>query len=332
MRYLKLLLILFTCFTFLISCKNKLNVNADWQDITVVYGLMNQNDTVHYLKITKAFLGEGDALKFAKIPDSSFYPNKLDVRIEEWQSGNLVKTLYFDTTTEIKKEAGDSIFYFPYQLVYKNNDKLNETSIYKLFIKNPKTGKETTSQTPLVGHLDVKSPVEIASARAGFDTIQDNDVSWYAAKNGAQYQLVIRFHYTEILITDTSKKTQQYIDWTIFTDEKALDTTGVFPNDYTFPGKGFYLNVGHHVPVNHLVYRLAGRVDYIFTVAAGDLSTYMQVNEPSTTIVQEKPFFTNITNGIGLFSSRYDRTISLLSSDLTKQCLKYSSYTYMLGF
>ena len=332
MRYFKFLLILLTGLTLFISCKNKLNVNADWQDITVVYGILNQNDSVHDLKITKAFLGEGDALRFAKIPDSSTYPNKLDVRLEEWQSGSLVDTISFDTITINNKEEGDSIFYYPYQLVYRANHKLNENSVYKLKIINHKTGKETTSQTPLVGHLDVKTPAQIPGSRAGFDTILDNDVSWFAAKNGAQYQLVIRFHYTEVLIADTSHKTQQFIDWVIFTDEKALDTTGVYPNDYAFPGKGFYLNAGHHIPVNPLVYRLAGNVDYIFTVAAGDLSTYMQVNQPSTTIVQEKPFFTNITNGIGLFSSRYDRTISLLPSNLTKQCLKYSSYTYMLGF
>ena len=331
MRYFKLLVVLLTGFSLLISCDNKLNVNADWQDITVVYGLLNQNDTIHYLKITKAFLGAGDALQFAKIPDSSNYPDTLNVRMEEWQSGIPGNTLHFTKTTLFNKEAGDSVFYFPVQVVYANSDKLNENSIYKLFIKNPKTGKETTSQTPLVGHLDVVSPAQIPSARASFDTIEDNLVSWEDTKNGAQYQLVIRFHYTEIVLADSSQ-TEHTLDWVIFTDVLPYDTTGVNTNDNNFPGKGFYQNVSHHIPVNPLVYRLAGRIDYIFTVAAGDLRTYMEVNKPSTTIVQEKPFFTNITNGIGLFSSRYNLTISLLPSDLTKQCLKYSSYTYKLGF
>jgi hypothetical protein len=31
----------------------------------------------------------------------------------------------------------------------------------------------------------------------------------------------------------------------------------------------------------------------------------MQVYEPSTSIVQEKPPYTNIENGIGIFSARY---------------------------
>lgn len=330
MRLFKFLFILFVGSAVLNSCNNKLNVNAPWQDITVVYGLLNQNDTVHYLKITKAFLGEGDALQFAKNPDSSNYPDTLNVRVEEWNTGTLVKTLHFDKIILNNKEAGDSIFYFPYQVVYKNTDKLNETSIYRLFIKNPKTGKETTSQTPLVGQFNVEKPIPYG--RASFDTIVDNEVRWYAAKNGIQYQLVIRFFYTEVQIADTSQKNQYTVDWVIFTNEKVFDSSGISPNQYFFPGKGFYQNIARHIDVNPLVYRLAGKVEYMFTVAAGDLSTYMEVNEPSSTIVQEKPFFTNITNGIGLFSSRYDRTISLLPSDLTKQCLKYSSYTNNLGF
>ena len=60
------LLILFS--GILVSCKQKFNVNADWQDITIVYGILNQGDTLHYIKVTKAFLGPGDALQYAKIP------------------------------------------------------------------------------------------------------------------------------------------------------------------------------------------------------------------------------------------------------------------------
>ena len=47
------------------SCETDIDVNADYQDITVVYGLVNPNDTNHYIKINKAFLGEGSALDLA---------------------------------------------------------------------------------------------------------------------------------------------------------------------------------------------------------------------------------------------------------------------------
>ena len=41
------------------------------------------------------------------------------------------------------------------------------------------------------------------------------------------------------------------------------------------------------------------------TLGSQDLKTYMLVNEEITGIVQERPAFSNIENGLGLFSSRY---------------------------
>ena len=77
MRYLKYVLIALLLIPVLYSCNNKLNVNANWKDITVVYGLLSQNDDTAYMKISKAFLGPGNAMQYAKIPDSSTYPANL---------------------------------------------------------------------------------------------------------------------------------------------------------------------------------------------------------------------------------------------------------------
>ena len=59
-------------------------------------------------------------------------------------------------------------------------------------------------------------------------------------------------------------------------------------------------------------YRLTSDVEFILSVAGEDLNTYMEVNEPSSSIVQDKPEYTNIENGIGVFSSRYQKTRSKL--------------------
>jgi hypothetical protein len=57
------------------------------------------------------------------------------------------------------------------------------------------------------------------------------------------------------------------------------------------------------------------------------------VTEPSQSIVQEKPAYTNIINGIGLFSSRFIKfSDSLDISQLTKDALKVNEHTKDLGF
>ncbi|MCK4361265.1 MAG: hypothetical protein KAV70_05930, partial [Bacteroidales bacterium] len=97
-----LLVILFTGLLFS-ACETDVDIIADYEDVTVVYGLLNQ-DSITYLKINKAFLGEGNALIMAKVEDSSNYTGMLDVKIEEWASGNLLNTFQLDTVTIDNKE------------------------------------------------------------------------------------------------------------------------------------------------------------------------------------------------------------------------------------
>ncbi|MBE0652408.1 MAG: hypothetical protein IH594_01340, partial [Bacteroidales bacterium] len=65
MKKLRLIITLLIAFLFLEQCSTDFDLNAPYKDIMVVYGLLNQNDSTHYLKINRAFLGEDDALIMA---------------------------------------------------------------------------------------------------------------------------------------------------------------------------------------------------------------------------------------------------------------------------
>ncbi|PIQ16791.1 MAG: hypothetical protein COW67_01025, partial [Flavobacteriales bacterium CG18_big_fil_WC_8_21_14_2_50_32_9] len=43
----------------LFSCETKVDINADYKDITVVHAAIDPNDTEHYVKINHAFLEDG---------------------------------------------------------------------------------------------------------------------------------------------------------------------------------------------------------------------------------------------------------------------------------
>jgi len=330
MRTFKFNLLSALLLPLLIACNKELNVNADWQDITVVYGLLDQNEDTTFIKITKAFLGPGDAMQFAKIPDSSNYPDKLEVSLEEWDGNTLKNSYSCDTVTIHNKKAGDSIFYFPDQLMYYTLARLNENYQYKLYIRNKKTGKEITSVTPLVHYFSVEKPLPFIEMnfKPGFN----NEVRWVTAQGGRRYQLNIRFHYLETL--KDSSKYEKYIDWIVFNDVKSVDNKGGQTISYYYPGEGFYNIVGLKIPVNPDVSkRTAHFVDFIFSVAADDLDTYMEVSEPSYTIVQERPSFSNIINGIGLFSSRVNNVLdSIRLYSYTLSQLKVNEKTKDLDF
>ena len=83
MNYLRITIFL-TAFLFLASCETDFDINADWKDITVVYGALNQNDSIHYLRIQKAFLGKGNVMQMALEPDSNLYPGNINVMVDEY--------------------------------------------------------------------------------------------------------------------------------------------------------------------------------------------------------------------------------------------------------
>ena len=51
-------------------------------------------------------------------------------------------------------------------------------------------------------------------------------------------------------------------------------------------------------------------MEYIIHAGAESLSDFLEVNAPSTTIAQDKPYYTNISGGVGVFSSRSSSSVT----------------------
>ena len=79
--------------TFLYSCETDFDVTSDWEDIAIVYGLLDPTDTAQYIKINKAFLDKSvSALVIAQNPDSLYYKN-IVVQLQQFQNSVLKKTI-----------------------------------------------------------------------------------------------------------------------------------------------------------------------------------------------------------------------------------------------
>ncbi len=329
MRWFRYILFFLLLIPVLFSCNKELKVDADWKDITVVYGLLDQSEDTTFIKITKAFLGPGDAMQFSKIPDSSNYPDTLDVRLDKYDGTTLLTSYPCDTITIHNKKKGDSVFYYPDQLMYYTLAALDQDFSYKLIIINKKTGKEISAQTELVHDFEITRPQVTASFVPG----QMFEVRWSPAKNGMRYQLMVRFYYVETLVSDPQNKQMKSLDWIVFNNVKTLDAQSTLPFDLYLSGDGFYSIVGASIKTDPSVTRYAHHCDFVFSVAASALNTYMEVTEPSMSIVQEKPAFTNIVNGIGLFSARFMKSQDSLGiSKVTRDSLKINNHTKNLGF
>lgn len=315
-HFLLLLLISVSLFTFQ-SCETDFDVTAPYKDIAVVYGLLSQNDSVHYIKINKAFIGEGNALEYAQNADSSDLGNNLEVILREYSNGNALRTLSFDTTTINNKEAG--IFYAPEQVVYKSAFIVPEIDDleYHLEIRNKVTGNIITAKTPLISDFSVESPRPLRQINFTIESPQR--IKWSSAKNGKRYNVSVRFWFDEVMAA-TNDTVSRYIDWN-FSSVKSNSIQGGESLEILYVPTTFFSICKSLIPYkenspigeNAVSARLANHVEFLFALAGDELNTYMEVNEPSSGIVQEKPDYTNIENGIGIFSCRYTQsTISPL--------------------
>ncbi len=300
-RPLTLQFIVLFSLLFFTSCETEVELDADWKEITVVYGLINQLDTEHYLRINKAFLG-GNALKIAKIEDSSSYFNDLDVRVEGWGPNGPLYAISFDTISIFNKDSG--LWYNPYMVVYKGVGQLIPDLHYQLVVRNIRTGHEIRGKTNLIRNFDIIKPV--SGGRQNFTRGSSTAIEWENALNAWRYEPVVRFHYAEIPAgsQDTSHK---FIDYNLSAvDPKNYDGVGM--SESLLSNDGFYEHLRRKLNNNFEGRRLCERVTFIIYAGGEEYQTYMRVNAPSNSIVMDRPEYTNIENGLGLFSSSYSVT------------------------
>jgi hypothetical protein len=289
------------------SCEEDFNINAPYKDISVVFGLLDPGEDTILLKINKAFLGEGNVMEMAKIEDSSVYVNGLDATIEEWENGSFIKSYKLDTVTIKNKEEG--IFYNPYQIIYYTpyEPVTTRTYLLKVVVNN----KTLTAQTDLVNNFSISKP-SAGSKFIMFRPGSEGDIEWTSAKNGKRYEILIRIKYKEVLL-DSPDTVYTYVDWSMGT-KKSVDDNGGEEMKVAYSNDGFYNLIANEIPYTdaaveaNVKERYTNDVDFIIAVAAVELNTYMEVNEPSNSIIQDRPEYTNIENGTGIFSSRFRNT------------------------
>ena len=321
-------ILLFFFLSFLLittwSCETNFDVNAPYKDITVVFGLLDPGEDTVFLKINKAFLGDGNVMEMAKIEDSSIYVNGLKATIEEWENGDFIKSYSLDTITINNKEEGT--FYNPYQIIYYTPYEPVTSREYRLKVEV--NNREMTAVTNLIYDFDINKP-NPGGATIQFTKGLKGKIEWESAKYGRRYEVVIRINYKELFF-DSPDTVYKYIDWGMGTHKSKSDNGGE-EMGLEYSNDGFYGILHDQVPYKdaaaeaNVKERYTNKVDFIIAVAADELNTYMEVNEPSNSIVQERPEFSNINGGIGLFSSRFKNmrtkrialvTIATIKSDL----------------
>jgi hypothetical protein len=287
------------------ACETDFDVNADWEETTVVFGLLDAAKDTQFIKISKAFLGEDDALQMAQYSDSiNFNNGELDVKITRINNNGSTDTIMLNEIRALRDEGdfNDSIVMYTFENFEFESNSLNQytnflnaNSEYELLIKNNITGNSVRSTTDIIGSFDFSptpSKFVFYNSTYGLDAYQDLD--WIASitPKAVAYQIGVRFHYKEDNVIKV-----------LFWNQIEVDK---YESSLTLYGRDFISFLEGKLSKDNSTREFLS-IDIVMTLGSQDLKTYMDVNSPITGIVQERPQFTNIHNGIGLFSSRYTR-------------------------
>ena len=333
MKLIRLFLVftLFSALLFAASCNNDVDINADYQEISIVYGLLNQKQDRQYVKITKTFQTDGNVLVAAKDPANSMYdPKDLEVWFEAYLGKTYKGTVYLDSVMITNKDSG--VFYYPNEIVYATpvGYTLKPAYEYRLKVKVKTTGRLIEGSTKLIQDFIIRRPIPQLQY-VNFTGNYNQKVAWESAKNGMLYQLNIRFFYTEK--DAAGNQSSHYVDL-LFSPTKSSTADGGEDMSLEFSGNAFYQNLAAKVPLpSKGMVRYADSLHYIFSVADEDFTMFMDINKPSGSVVQERPAYSNITNGVGLFSARYNMLRSFKGLNAKSlDTLISGQYTYQLGF
>ena len=323
------------------GCSTEVDLTAPYDSIPVVYGLLEVDADTQWVKINRTWLGDGNQLVAAQIPDSSEYPEgSVTAKIVELipsESGEIVgnelatgvEWMLQDTVLENK--STDGIFFGPSQRVYfasMSERALREDRWYRLEALLP-DGSELKATTTMVqssaGSIE-RPPPNLSSYQMGFASVNPDGSAtypsfpfrWTSAPGASRYAASLKVNFQERYYADDELTLLDSVrDRTI---SLSLGTRQLNnPNntqtlEESFSGERFYSELATRLEVNPRIRRVLGyydgdtqierALDFELQVANQDLAIYLDVNESTNSIVQERPLWTNVQGGIGLWASR----------------------------
>lgn len=285
------------------SCDNELKINADYQEIAVVYSLLDPRQDTQWVRIQRGYLGTAPASQSFDEPDSLYYGNLTAVLIE--YNDELIEQRKTTLLEDASRKLNAGTFTTEGFKLYRTPVGYTVTPgfTYQLSIEREGIGTIVTSDldatAPAIRSnnafdnflLTVLRPTQIRNSPV--PPIFQGNFEW-TDNSGYSADAFYTFVYDEINLT-----TKQRVEKSFRFDFQTTNR-----NSYDYGFNKLYDGIAANVEEDENVVRFFRKMTFKVTVINRELDTYLSLNLPTTGILQSKPEFTNIINGIGVFSSR----------------------------
>jgi hypothetical protein len=288
-----------------VSCDNKLEINAPYREIPVIYGFININDTVQYLRIQKVFQNsiEVKANEASKISDSLELKN-ITVQLI------VVRAFTNDTincyrTNEIPKNSG--FFANDKNFIYKsdvyNLKQYPDIQSVNLSVINTLTGNKYTAMCNLIGDQTIES----RNITISEDLSKKFSFVFFGNRSAYIIDAAVRLSYNEASLNNPTVFERKYYDYYILSSENVENLTNLSTKvTRTIQSKTILEDWRRYFasqPTN--VIRQYVGVEYVTWGAGAELQDIQEISKPNISFVQKRTDYTNINGGaLGLFAAR----------------------------
>jgi hypothetical protein len=316
-------------------CSTDVDLTAPYVSIPVVFGLLDAEADTQWVRINRTWLGDGDQTQIALISDSSEYEtSRLSTRFVEVV--NEIDTRVFELKdTLLQNKDEDGVFFAPEHQAYYaatlGNESLNPNALYRLEIVidnsiNVKAVTNVISVSPVDFELPpvgLDYPLNFANVGPSQVIYPNLTFRWRSAAGASRYDAVLLVHFTEYYWEDASytgspDSLLRTIEMPIGTVDPSSDEGGG-DLELLFDGQVFFTTLSTRLDKNILITRTLGywdaesqfarAFDFLLIVANETLATYLDVNAPVTGIIQERPEYSNVSGGLGLWASRTTQSV-----------------------
>ena len=292
------------------SCKTDFDINAPHDKIPIIYGVLDQSVDTQFIKINKSFLGTNNSA-YSSVNDSMYF-NNVTVKIEELDDKENVLTVFSLQEKFVPVAPGSGIFFTGQQKVFYfvPTSPLDESKKYRIIGEGD--GKSFSATTNLINDFGfdlafkngTNSPLGIGWYNSGvYNPITPK---WNQSPDGKLYDATVRLNYTE---HRNGVATPLFVDW--FMGSRNATTSGFL--SIKSNAESFFAFLSNSAVLQDTVgvtKRVIGKIEFRITSVNQILKTYIDVNKPNNAIAFDKPDYTNIEGGRGVFGSRYTSVLT----------------------
>jgi hypothetical protein len=316
------------------GCSTEVDLNAPYERTPIVFGLLETAVDTQWVRINRTWLGDGNQFDAALIADSSEYvPADINARAHEMNGDEVLQTFVLRDTVLGEKEPG--LFYGPdHQAWYfVPEGGLNAASEYQIEV-DIADGDRAVATTNLIASVTgniTQPPAGVATFKYGFanigpsfTTYPDLTFKWASTAGASRYDVSMDIHVTEKVWADDAhtellETRNRVLTWAIGSVDTNDDDGGEVLSKVV-NGEQFFSFLANRLEENSRITRelgewdeedqIARALDFKLSIANDALRTYLDVNDPVTGVIQERPEYTNITGGLGLWASRDRQSVN----------------------